>query len=431
MRVSWAPPDVSSTRVRMGRRWFVRNASPTAARSFMNHARLASIDIHSVTSLALNAQVSTTCVPWVLMTLTRWPAATRAAPGGDREALRGCHTSFLLPRSRLGSSEGGSAPLPRPPPEPIAPAKPALEAENSCSRESGDYSDRLLPAAEAVVSAIVRSLGRAPAREERRVRLPDLHAERAAGAERIARLLPPHRHREIAVRAGRDRAEHVDLGEELDEVSFLRRARLDEVAVVRGQPGDLEDIQHVVNVELGETVGSDRAHQVGMAAEIEVLSVEHLVNVGVASRAEQVVAARAVRVAAVPDRVVGDREHRPEVGQGGPEPVVGGDVRAMELLGPRGPEALAGVAETPGVEVRDLGPLHGHDAEQLAGTHRPGATGAHRHDEALDQRAGCDLAGQPVVERVIHRDRRARLRVVDDPWLRHRHLLRSVAHRIA
>jgi len=37
----------------------------------MNHARLASIDIHSVTSFALKAQVSTTCVPWVLVTLTR------------------------------------------------------------------------------------------------------------------------------------------------------------------------------------------------------------------------------------------------------------------------------------------------------------------------------------------------------------------------
>jgi hypothetical protein len=44
----------------------------------MNQARLHSIDIHSVTSLALNAQVSTTCEPCVLITLMCWPFATRA-----------------------------------------------------------------------------------------------------------------------------------------------------------------------------------------------------------------------------------------------------------------------------------------------------------------------------------------------------------------
>ena len=63
----------------MGRRRLVTNVSPTAAASFMNHARLASIAIHSVASPALNAQASTTCVPWVLTTLMRWPAGTRAA----------------------------------------------------------------------------------------------------------------------------------------------------------------------------------------------------------------------------------------------------------------------------------------------------------------------------------------------------------------
>src|SRR6266480_4771699 len=79
MSVSCAHPDVSSTSVRIARRWFVTNASPTAAASFMNRARLASIDIHSVTSRALNAQASTTWVPWVLTTLMRRPEWTRAA----------------------------------------------------------------------------------------------------------------------------------------------------------------------------------------------------------------------------------------------------------------------------------------------------------------------------------------------------------------
>src|SRR6266481_5689873 len=64
----------------------------------------------------------------------------------------------------LGSSEGGSAPLPKPPPDAvraggrrgagappseasnlrIAPAKLALEADHSCSRGHGNYLDRPL-----------------------------------------------------------------------------------------------------------------------------------------------------------------------------------------------------------------------------------------------------------------------------------------------
>src|SRR4029453_13042748 len=71
--------EVSSTRVRIGLRWLVTKVSPTVAASFMNEARLASIDIHSVRSRALNAQASTTCVPCVLMTLMCWPALACAA----------------------------------------------------------------------------------------------------------------------------------------------------------------------------------------------------------------------------------------------------------------------------------------------------------------------------------------------------------------
>jgi hypothetical protein len=69
-----------------------------------------------------------------------------------------------------------------------------------------------------VVASIAGDLLRAPAVEQRGVWLPDLHAEGTARAERIARLLAPHLHGEVPVRAGGDGAEHVDLGEELDEV---------------------------------------------------------------------------------------------------------------------------------------------------------------------------------------------------------------------
>src|SRR5712664_1473053 len=378
MRVSWAPPEVSSTRVRIGRRWFVRNVSPRAARSFMNQARLHSIDIHSVTSLALNAQVSTTCEPRVLITVTRWPFATRAATPRRAGIVWICVVAI--------------------------------------SRSPGP---RSLATPQPVVSAIVGGGGRPPAREQRRIRLPDLHPERPTGREGIPRVGTPHLHRQIAMGARRYRAQHVDLGEELVEVPLLGRAGLDEVAIVRGQPGDLEDVQHVVDIQLVETVRGDRAHQVRVAAEVEVLAVEHLVHVGVAAGPEEIVAARPVLVAPVADAVVGDREHRPEVRQAGPEAVVGGDVRAVKLLGAGGPEALARIAEAPRVEVGDLRPLHRDYAEEVARPYRPRAARPHRDHEPLDQGPGVGLGGRRVVERTVDRDRRARLRFVDDAWLRH------------
>src|SRR5712692_7928774 len=53
----------------------------------------------------------------------------------------------------LGNSEGGSAPLPKPPPEQIAPAKPALEADHSCSRGHRNYLDRPLASEQALEEA--------------------------------------------------------------------------------------------------------------------------------------------------------------------------------------------------------------------------------------------------------------------------------------
>ena len=55
----------------MGRRRFVHEGVADGGPQLENHARLASMDIHSVTSRALNAQVSTTCVPCVLMIVMR------------------------------------------------------------------------------------------------------------------------------------------------------------------------------------------------------------------------------------------------------------------------------------------------------------------------------------------------------------------------
>ena len=79
MSVSWMPGEVSSSRVRMGRRLFVTMLSPTLARNRFVAVRVCSIDMNSVTSAWLKAQVSMTCWPWVLITLSRRPASTKAA----------------------------------------------------------------------------------------------------------------------------------------------------------------------------------------------------------------------------------------------------------------------------------------------------------------------------------------------------------------
>src|SRR5271167_1992263 len=73
------PPEVSSMKVRIGRLMLVTSLSPTAGMIRPIATRLCSIDMNSRKSSALNAQVSTTCWPVVLMILTTWPRLRRAA----------------------------------------------------------------------------------------------------------------------------------------------------------------------------------------------------------------------------------------------------------------------------------------------------------------------------------------------------------------
>src|SRR5579883_1786178 len=77
--MSWMPPESSSVKVRIGRRRFESIWSPTAGITLRRCERVCSIDMNSVNSARLKAQVSTTCWPCVLMTLTRCPALTKAA----------------------------------------------------------------------------------------------------------------------------------------------------------------------------------------------------------------------------------------------------------------------------------------------------------------------------------------------------------------
>src|SRR5215510_530217 len=73
------PGELSSTMVRIGRRLFVYMMSPGFGMMWPICGRVCSIDMNSWRSSALKAQVSTTCVPWVLIILTCWPFVTRAA----------------------------------------------------------------------------------------------------------------------------------------------------------------------------------------------------------------------------------------------------------------------------------------------------------------------------------------------------------------
>ena len=237
---------------------------------------------------------------------------------------------------------------------------------------------------------------------------------RAAGTWRARRRRPAPTPPPTDRRAGtRDRGQHVDLGEELDEITGARRARLDEVAPLGCEPCDLEHVEHVVHVELGQVEGRHRAHEIAVTAEVELLAVEQLVHVRVAPGPQEIVAAAAVLVPPVLDAVGRHRQHRPQIRQARPEPVEGREVRLVQLARARRPEALARVRQAPHVEVGHLRPLHGDDAEDLPRAHRPRSARSPGDDEPVDQGAAPRLARQAAVELAVDLERRARLRVVD------------------
>src|SRR6202021_2900044 len=65
--------------VRIGRRLLVGRAAPGFGTKCRVCALVCSFDMNSPRSARLKAQVSTTCSPWVLMTVMTCPAATKAA----------------------------------------------------------------------------------------------------------------------------------------------------------------------------------------------------------------------------------------------------------------------------------------------------------------------------------------------------------------
>src|SRR5947208_4643417 len=224
-------------------------------------------------------------------------------------------------------------------------------------------------------------LGRLPAFEQVAAQLVDLDSDGVAVGDRVRTIRTPPPIREVTAGAGRDCAQKVDLSEELEEVAFPRGARFHEVDLVFGvKAGDLEDVQHVMHVELGQVVWRDRARQVVMARDVVVTVVEKLVKVWIASTPEQVVAASSVRRGRGRQRVVGDRDHGTQVRQARPQPVERRDVGALQLACPGGPEPFARVVHVPQVEVADLRSFHGDDAHDAARLDRPCISAADRDD---------------------------------------------------
>ena len=141
----------------------------------------------------------------------------------------------------------------------------------------------------------------------------NLHAQRATNAQRVLRVRPPHGQRQIAARAGRQRTQQIDLGKKLQVIALLRRTRFHEVHVVVVEAGALENIQHVMHVELGQAMGQHGAGQVGVAVVVKVFAGEHFVHIGIAAGAEQIVQATAMFIDAVARQaVIGDGHQRPQ-----------------------------------------------------------------------------------------------------------------------
>src|SRR5204863_59288 len=94
----------------------------------------------------------------------------------------------------------------------------------------------------------------------------------------------------------------------------------------------------------------------------------------------------------------GNGQHRTQVGQARPQPIERAHVCLVQLSRARGPEALARTREIPDVEVGDLGPFEGHDAENLSGSHRPRPSRPARDDKPHDQLSLGARSTEPGLE---------------------------------
>src|SRR5205823_340975 len=91
------------------------------------------------------------------------------------------------------------------------------------------------------------------------------------------------------------------------------------------------------------------------------------------------------------DGVVGESDHRPQVGKARPEAVQRRHVGALDLAAASRPEALARILQIPEVEVTDLGSLDRHQPRHLAGAQGPGVAAADGDDLVQARRPTPEL----------------------------------------
>lgn len=92
----------------------------------------------------------------------------------------------------------------------------------------------------------------------------------------LVRLMPPPR-TQITSWTRTQRTQQILLCEEGEKAVFGGWTRFHEVAALGVEAGDLEDVEHVVDVEFGEAVGQDGAREVGVAVEVVGGVCEHCV----------------------------------------------------------------------------------------------------------------------------------------------------------
>ena len=239
------------------------------------------------------------------------------------------------------------------------------------------------------------SLCRLPSGERIVIGLEHLDAQRVAVGLRIGSFAP-QRNSQIAARAERDRHQQIDLGEQLHVVARARRTRLHEVPLVVGhQPRHLEQVDHVVHIELGETELRDCAGEVGMTVEVVRGAAQQLVDIWIATCAQQVVAAGVVGITAVPHGVGDECDHRPQERQVARQSVTGGDMGPVELSCASSPEPLAWIVLRPQVEIDDLRSVDSRESDDLPGRDRERVAGSHRNDDVTEPPTAL-LGRQPL-----------------------------------
>ena len=151
-------------------------------------------------------------------------------------------------------------------------------------------------------------------------------------------------------------------------------------------------------------MGGERPGEVRVAAMVVIAARQQPVGVGVAARADDVVHAGAVLVPAVPGkRVMGDRRHRAQIGQGAPQPVAGRDVRRVQRARLAAEEALAEIVVAPQVEIADLRPLDADDAKEMTLGNAEGSGIARGNDDLGDRRETLSRAIEKVQVRLRQR----------------------------